>query len=317
MATAPRHFRQRCGQGLTWLQRRWRALVLCLVAILSIACLFKPMWPLSRHVYRYLFVLDITQSMNAQDYHAQGFPSDRLGYAKAALLKALHELPCGSEAGLGVFTTQTVHTLFEPLEICEHFPVIDDALSHIDWRMAWSADSHIETGLYHALRTLKKSSLTTRLVFLTDGQETPPEGVQAQYDGKPGDISGLLVGVGGIQPVTVPRYNQDNQMIGYWENEDIDIPPISTTVYSEKTETRTLPRKGPYLSWLDEPRLKKLAAITGLRYLRLEDPGVFTENLLADDLAESRPARTDLRPYLAIVSLLLFILTLAMEQRSP
>lgn len=299
------------------MKRRWRALTLCLIALLVMASLFRPMWPIPRHVYRYLFVLDITQSMNAQDYHAQGLPPDRLGYAKAALLKALHALPCGSEVGLGLFTTQTVHTLFEPIEICEHFPVINDALSHIDWRMAWSADSHIETGLYHALRTIRKADQTIRLVFLTDGQETPPEGVQAQYDGKPGEISGLLMGVGGIQPVTVPRYNQENQMIGYWENEDIEIPPISTTVYSEKMDSRNLPREGPYLSWLDEARLRKLAAITGLRYQRLEDPDDFIESLLANDLAESRLTQTDLRPFLAIASLALFILTLVTERRSP
>ena len=257
-----------------------------------------------------MFVLDITQSMNARDYHEKDLPPDRLGYAKAAILTALHELPCGSEVGLGLFTTQTVHALFEPLEICEHFPVIDDALSHIDWRMAWSADSHIETGLYHALHTLRKTDQTTRLVFLTDGQETPPQGVQAQYDGKPGEIGGMLVGVGGNQPVTVPRYNRENQMIGNWENEDIEVPPISTTVYSGKTETRILPREGPYLSWLDETRLKELAATTGLRYHRLNDPEAFVESLLAPDLAESRAAKTDLRPYLAIIALLIFFMTL-------
>lgn len=38
-----------------------------------------------------------------------------------------------------------------------------------------------------------------------------------RHDGKPRDISDLLVGAGEIRPVNVPRYNQENRMIGYWK----------------------------------------------------------------------------------------------------
>lgn len=299
---------------LTLLQRHWRALTLALAALLAALCLFRPEFTLSRQVFRYMLVFDITQSMNTEDYHHDGLPRDRLGYAKEAVRHALHELPCGSEVGLGLFTTQTVHFLFEPLEICSHFSVIDDVLRHIDWRMAWSADTHVEMGLYHAIRELGKQSPGARLAFLTDGQETPPQSIRPQFDGKPGETGGTLIGVGGVAPVPVPRYDRENRLLGYWENADIEKPPLSTTVYSEKVETRVLPSEGPYLSWLDEPHLKALSAVTGLAYQRLEDPDRFAAFLTQPAFAERRPTLTDLRPLLGGIALLLLGIVFGLEQ---
>ncbi|RQW81954.1 MAG: VWA domain-containing protein [Methylococcus sp.] len=296
-----------------WLNRHWRTLLLVLASLLVGLCLLQPQLTLPRHVHRYQVVFDITQSMNTQDYRVSGLPRDRLGYAKAALRQALHELPCGSEVGLGLFTTQTVHFLFEPLEICGHFGVIDDVLEHIDWRMAWSADTHVEMGLYHALREMEKRDPGLRLVFLTDGQETPPQTVQPRFDGKPGAAAGAIIGVGGLAPVTVPHYDRENQLLGVWENADIEKPPVSTTVYSEKVVTRVLPAEGPYLSWLDEPHLKAIAAATGLTYQRLDAAEPFVDFLTSPGLAELRATPTQAAPYLAGLALLLLLLAHAIE----
>ena len=295
----------------------WRIWAQLCVALLIAACLFKPELTLQRQVYRYMMVFDITQSMNTRDYRREGMPRDRLGYAKESVRRALHALPCGSEVGLGLFTTQTTQFLFDPLEVCAHFSVIDDVLSHIDWRMAWSADSHVEMGLYHAIRELKKRDPSTRLIFLTDGQETPPQAVRPQFNDKPGELAGTIVGVGGLAPVTVPRYDRENQFLGYWENADIEIPPISTTVYSEKVEKpRILPTEGPYLSWLDEAHIKHLSAVTGLSYQRLDQPAPFAEYLTAAGFAELRPTLTDLRPWLGSLALLILATVHGVEKRS-
>lgn len=277
--------------------------------------LFHPetLWP--RRVFRYQFVIDITQSMNARDYRVSGYPSDRLGFVKATVLEALHDLPCGSEVGLGLFTTQSVHFLFEPIEVCGHLSVINDALQHIDWRMAWSADTHVESGLHHAMRDLLKRDPSTRLIFLTDGQETPPQMVKPVFDMEPGLIKGLIVGVGGRAPVTVPRYDRDNNSLGVWENADIEKPPLSSTVYSQKIEVRTLPTEGPYLSWMDEGHLKELSSSTGLGFFALEDPASFKKNLLRDDLAELRPAVTDLRLWLGLAAISFLMVAYGVETR--
>lgn len=298
------------------LANRWRLATLSLAAFLVLAALFHPSLPFPRDVYRYLFVLDITQSMNARDYHAEGWPADRLGYAKAAIRRVLHDLPCGSEVGLGLFTTQSVQFLFEPIEICGHFPIVDDVLSHIDWRMAWAGDSHVEQGLYAAVREVGKSGPGLRLAFFTDGQETPPLNLKPNFNGKPGEVLGALVGVGGTRPSPVPRYDRDNRLLGNWENADIEVPPVSTTDYSEKLEAQALPRQGPYLSWLDEAHLKDIAAITGLRYHRLEDPAALSRLLRESEFAEHRPTETDLRPLLGLAALALLLSVYGMESGS-
>ena len=263
-----------------------------------------------------MVVFDITQSMNTRDYHQAGWPEDRLTFAKESVRAALHELPCGSEIGLGLFTTQTVHFLFEPIELCSHFSIIDDVLNHIDWRMAWSADTHVEMGLYHAIRDLKKQDPDMRLAFLTDGQETPPQSVKPQTDGVMGEISGIIIGVGGITPVTVPRYDRSNQLLGVWENADIEKPPVSTTVYSESVITRTLPSEGPYLSWLDETHLKTLSGITGLGYERLTSPDKLAKTLSSTAYAELRPTITDLRPFLGGLALIILVTVFSVEKGS-
>ncbi len=298
-----------------WPRRHGRTLWLALAALLVALALLQPRMTLPQEVYRYVMVFDITQSMNTRDYHRAGWPEDRLGYAKQAVRESIKALPCGSEVGLGLFTTQTVQLLFEPLEVCTHLPIIDDVLNHIDWRMAWSADTHVETGLYHAIREVRKRDAGLRLVFLTDGQETPPQTVQPQFDGSPGEVPGLLVGVGGTAPVTVPRYDRENRPLGIWENADIEKPPVSTTVYSVKVETRSLPAEGPYLSWLDEAHLKVLSAGTGLRYLRLDDPAAFMAFMTRAEFAERRPTSTDVRPHLAGMALLLLALSYGYERR--
>jgi mxaL protein len=279
-------------------------LALALAVVLTGAALLaEPRAVVPRDSYRFTFVLDITQSMNAKDYGADGLPADRLGYVKGALRRVLHELPCGSEVGLGLFTTQSVHFLFDPIEICEHFPAIDDALSHVDWRMAWAGNSYVAQGLYAAIRDLAKRDPEARLVFLTDGQETPPLSMRPNFAGKPAGFKGAIIGVGGPRPTTVPRYDRENRLVGYWANGDIEVPPVATTDYSEKLEASALPREGPYLSWLDEGHLKELSAIAGLAYHRLETPEGLSAFLRDSRWAVRKPTATDLRPWLGAIAL--------------
>ena len=285
----------------------WRLIALLLAAGLLALTFAQPHLPLTRPVYRYLFVIDITQSMNTRDYHAAGLPPERLEYAKEAIRLALAELPCGSEAGLGLFTTQSVQFLFEPLEVCGHLSVLDDVLTHFDWRMAWAANSFVEQGLYAAIREVGKRDPGVRLAFFTDGQETPPQSQRPAFKGKPGEVLGVIVGTGGARPAMVPRYDRENQFIGYWQNADVEPMPVSTTVYEKQLESPALPRTGNYLSWLDEAHLKELSAITGLRYHRLEEPERLIALLRNADFAERRTAETDLRPLLGLLALILLL----------
>lgn len=279
----------------------WRVYSLTLAALLLAACLFKPTFTMIRPVFRYLLVIDITQSMNANDYHQEGFPADRLGFVKATIRQALEHLPCGSEVGLGLFTTRNSQVLFEPLEICGHFPLITNVLEHIDWRMAWAADSHIARGLFTGLRETAARGKDTRLVFFTDGQQFPPEPDPPPFDGQPGAIAGIVVGVGGSQAVPIPRLDKENLPIGFWEYVDLRdyLPPSAIPTDGSRL----------YLSRLDEANLIRLAAITGLSYHRLEKPEDLTHALLEKDLASEHRIAVDIRWTLALMALLLLLLT--------
>ncbi len=286
--------------------RDWRAAALLVAAVLAVLTFADPKLSLPLRVYRYAFVVDITQSMNARDYHIDNMPADRLNFVKESIRQAVHALPCGSEVALGLFTTRSVQLLFEPIEVCEHLPVIDDVLAHIDWRMAWAANSFIEQGVYAAIRDIKKRDPGVRLAFFTDGQEAPPQTIRPIFFEKPGEIAGLIVGVGGLHPITVPKYDRENRLVGYWENTDIAQIPESTTAY-QTTETAPRPSHGGYyLSWLDENHLRELSATTGLRYHRLETPRALVDALRAPEFAERRTSRTDIRWLLGLAALLLF-----------
>lgn len=283
------------------LNRGWRFWSLSAACILLAASLARPTLSVGQPVYRYLFVIDISQSMNARDYHQDGLPADRLGYVKASLRDALLGLPCGSEVGLGLFTTRNSQVLFEPLEVCGHLPLIAETLEHIDWRMAWAADSHIARGIYTGLREAAARGPDTRLVFFSDGQQFPPEPAPPPFDGKPGATGGLIVGIGGAQPVPIPRLDKDNQPQGVWEYRDLRdfLPPADMPQDSAQ----------PYLSRLDETALRELAAITGLGYLRLESPQGLARALLDPGLATKQKVEVDVRWLLALLALGLLLVT--------
>lgn len=283
------------------LKQAWRLWSLFLACLLLAVSLAHPTLSLSQPVYRYLFILDITQSMNARDYHQDGLPADRLSFVKASIREVLLNLPCGSEVALGLFTTRNSQVLFEPLEVCEHLPLITQTLEHIDWRMAWAADSHIARGIYTGLRETAARGADMKLVFFSDGQQFPPEASPPPFDGKPGEIGGVIVGVGGAQPVPIPKLDKDNQPQGFWEYQDLHdfLPPSAMPQDSAK----------PYLTRLDEIALRELATLTGLDYVRLENPLKLKQALLLPHLAKEHEVETDVRWVLALLALSLLLLT--------
>ncbi|MCX8050148.1 MAG: VWA domain-containing protein [Methylohalobius sp.] len=251
------------------------------------AALFHPTWVLLQPVYRYLMVVDITQSMHARDYHLLGLPSERLAFAKAALEQAILNLPCGSQIGLGIFTHKDTELLLEPLEVCQHAPSLRTALRNIDWRSAWAADSFIAYGLFDALRAAE--GLQADLVFLTDGDQFPKTPSDPGFFGRP--ARGWLVGVGGMRPVPIPKLDFEGRLLGYWQITDLS------------RDRDLLPRRAELLlSRLDETHLRQLANITGLEYFQLMTPQQLVQNLRRPDLAKTLPTEVDLRPWLGALA---------------
>lgn len=289
-------------------RRGWRLWCLCAAAA-SVAFIFAgPTLRIQRDVYRYVFVIDITQSMNARDYHIEGMPADRLSFVKAAVRRSLRELPCRSEVGLGVFSTQNMLLLFQPLEICRHYAVIEESLAHIDWRMAWAGDSHIARGLYTSIRDLAAMESAPHLVFFSDGQTTPSDAFEPPFLEKRGAVRGWIVGVGGLKPVPVPRLDKEGADLGFWTVSEAEHTEVPRYDPEGRGSGKSPENQGEiYLSALQETELKRLAGITGLRYHRLRSPDKLTEALMSNDLARQQAVTTDVRWIFALTTLILII----------
>ena len=267
--------------------------------LLGIAVL-KPTLPMQRPLFNYVFVIDITQSMNARDYQVKDLPSDRLSFTKHAIKLALQKLPCDSKVSLGLFTTKNMFMLFEPLEICQHYAVLEKSLMKIDWRMAWAADSHIARGIYTSIKELSNMPSNPRLVFFTDGQQTPLNIKEPLFLLKQGIVQGLIMGVGNLQPVPIPRLDEDNIPQGFWQIEDAE----TLSAYQAKHGTS----KGKYLSSVQENDLKRLAGITGLHYRHLESPEQLSRDLMLPELSQPRKVDTDVSWIFIALALSCFLL---------
>lgn len=295
-----------------------KLLLLALVTAVA-ACL-----PLSREGVREVFanlaVIDITQSMNVEDYRIDGRPVSRLAFSVAALRGAVAELPCGSKLGLAVFTERRPLLLFEPIETCDGYAAISTTLANLDWRMAWAADSRIADGLYNTMESFRGYQAT--LLFLTDGHEAPPVNprYRRSFDDLRGAMRGALIGVGAGEPSPIPRYDESGRRAGFVRAED--VPHRSTFGLSELAPDQIEgyhARNAPFgseatigsehLSAMREDYLRQLAGDSGLGFARLSRAGDLLAAMTDPRDAVPVTVRIDLRWIPA--SLALALLTLA------
>ncbi len=285
----------------TW---RWLVLAVLLLGSATIYSTFR----VSQDTYRYLFVVDITQSMNVSDMELGTVATTRLEFAKSAVETAFRNLPCGSEAGLAIFSAHRTFVMFTPVEVCAHYGALSDMLGKVDWRMAWAARSEVAKGLYSAIDAARQSKHETRLVFLTDGHEAPPvnEKIRPPFRAEPGSVAGFIGGIGGAVPSRIPHMNEHGNIAGYWSHEEvmqIDIHSFGRAA-SEQGEpmvginlasiARRIALGQEHLSSLREIHLNALATQTGLDYVRVESPSNFVESLRKERYARRTPVLSDM-----------------------
>lgn len=303
-----------------------------LLACLALAlALTVPAIPLPRATYSYVVALDITQSMSTEDYRLEQRPASRLAYAKHALHRALHALPCGSRIGWAVFTEYRVLILFTPVELCGNFSELAAALDRIDGQMAWAGASEIAKGLYSGIRTVKGLEQASRLVFVTDGHEAPPlhARLRPHFDGNPGDVAGLIVGVGGDLPLPIPKRDPDGKALGFWGADEVmqtDTISMgrSASVRGEglvdesgAPEKPSLATGNEHLSSLKQEHLRALALETGLHYVRLDRAETLVQALTKRELADMSQVRTDIRFVPAALALVLLVWPFVGRLRVP
>lgn len=278
-------------------------------------------------------VIDITQSMNVVDQTLAGPPGSepplagpglpsslptpspapspalspalsRLAAVKQALRQTLDSLPCGSRLGWAIFTDNRSYLLSLPLEVCAHRAELRDTLAQIDGRMAWSGNSEVAKGLHSAIDIARQLPGRPAIVFITDGHEAPPLSPRhrPRFDDRPGEVAGVIVGVGGAVPQAIPKTDSLGRPLGLWGgNEVLQTDPRSqgrgASVGGEAmaddaaadppTDVGLGATPGAeHLSSLREPYLQLLARENGLAYHRLQQPEALATALGAPGLAQ-------------------------------
>lgn len=321
-----RSWPRRALQSLRGGRDRW---LLAGAALALALCFLQPSLPLQRALFDHLVVLDVTQSMNVRDLLIAGKPASRLDFAKQALRQSLVELPCGSKVGWAIFTEYRSFLLLAPLEVCANLGELRDSLDRIDGRMAWTGNSEVAKGLHAGISIARQLPEHPDLVFVSDGQEAPPLDPRNRpaFDGKPGEVAGLVVGVGSLVPSRIPKFDPSGRALGFWEADEVlqsdprnkgrgGTDEAMTGEAGEVVEAVTAGGGSEHLSSLREAHLKLLAGDTGLAYHRLASTVTFIEALTAPSLARPVPARLALSPALAGLALLL-LLWRQLPRRNP
>lgn len=297
--------------------RDFRFWLLFAALLLVVAGLFLPRVELTRAAYDTLAIVDITSSMNTRDMTLDGKPASRLEMVKDRLRKLVAQLPCQSRLGLGIFTERRVFVLFQPVETCANFADIDASITGLDWRMAWEGDSHVASGVFSGVQTA--GDLDADLLFFTDGHEAPPlhwSGMPA-FEGEPGKVKGLIVGVGGNTLVPLAKYDNDGREIGVFdENEVPQENRYGPPPPDAESRPGYHPKWAPYgnrvegtehLTSLKEKHLRDIAEKTGLAYVTLDGGGALRNALEAASSPRQVVVATDVRPYPAALALLLLL----------
>lgn len=277
---------------------RFEVLLLLLCFVLLCVAAAKPTVPLKHNLYSHLIVIDITQSMNTADMKLNGKPVTRLEFVKQTLRETLSTLPCGNRVGLGMFSGVNVVALYQPIEVCANFSSLLDTLEHMHWRSAWTADSRFREGLLASAQVINNFSDPAQLVFLTDGEEAPKLHAFNTRDlssFQNGD-GWLIVGVGSLQGGPIPKYDNKNQLIGYWSHESMQLAPgaapiAAAGILQRKSDLAESPQDR-YLSKLAESYLQKTAAEIGATYITLS-----SSQQLTQAMAIQKPARREWAPY--------------------
>lgn len=313
------------SEGLrAWWQFGGERWLLVAAALLLAAALIDPGVTMERARFDHVVALDITQSMSVTDEQIAGRPVSRLDFAKHALRGVLLRLPCGSKVGWAIFTEYRTLLLSAPIEVCANLDELRSTLARIDSRMAWSGNSEVAKGLHSAIVIARELPEKPSLVFITDGHEAPPLSPQYRpaFDDKPGEVPGLIVGVGDLQASPIPKSDPQGRPLGFWRADEVmQTDPRSqgrgASVRGEKMvdspgDGATAPMVGAtpgleHLSALREGYLQMLAGEQGMVFHRLQTPEGLQAALMAPALAKPLPVRTGGRTVLAALALCLLL----------
>ncbi len=300
---------------ITFLRSRRDVSMLAAAFLLLIIAAFKPTIPLPRNIYSYILVVDISQSMNVEDATLNGKRTSRIAYTQAMLHQVIANMPCDTRVSIGLFAGVSIAALYNPIEVCSNYAAIQDTIDHLDWRTAWSGNSRLRDSMLTLARVLRAFPEPAQVVYFSDGEEAPKLHAFNTKDltNFQGGNGWLFVGIGSIEGAPIPKYDEKNQLIGYWSNDSFAMQPGIAQISEANLGVRDNNVAGGtgdrFISKLQEDYLKDLSKEVSGDYVR----GDSLQSILTA-MKHQKPARTDIAPYgihwiLASIAALLVLVT--------
>ena len=247
---------------------------LCLSIVFLILGLINPKVNIERDIHNYIFVVDISQSMLTKDMSIEGQKVSRLDYSKKLLQGIMDQLPCKTNVSIGMFAGVSVAATYTPINICDNYSAVNSTIQHLDWRSVWSGNSRIREGLSNLARLIRSFPQSARVVFLTDGEEAPRLHTFNTRDLSQfqGETDWLMVGIGSEEGSAIPKYDSENQLIGFWSVDSFALQPgiaqISESNIGARNDSIAFSESDRYISKLNEKYLIEITSMIKGQYVK-------------------------------------------------
>ena len=281
--------------------------------LLMVLALINPSIPVKQSLYNYILIADISQSMNTEDMKINQKTVSRLDYTKHIMSRLVEDFPCGTKVSIGMFAGVSVSATYSPIEVCENFSNINTTISKLDWRATWSGNTRIRESVVNLARLIRSFPESAQVIYFTDGEEAPKLHVFNTRDLEQfqGSNDWLFVGIGSDEGAPIPKYDNKNQLIGYWSNDSFALQPgiaqISESNIGVRDNKVASGATDRYMSKLDSEYLEKLAKEIGGLYINGQSYRAIRKEMKKQPPAWKAPDQFYLQPILCFFALLFFI----------
>ena len=287
------------------------AMIMSLALLLIVAALWLPPVPRDVKIMDSLFVIDITDSMNVEDAELDGNVMRRLDWAKEFTRQTLLEMPCGAHAGLAIFSEARSLILMNPVEVCANYHDLTQMLNQIHQTMAWARSCEVSKATYTAIRQAKDITPEPSIVFLTDGHESPPihESLFPKFQGTPGEIKGVMVGIGGSDLMPIPKTNEQGEIDGVWDVNEVMHVDVYASTRGDMAERNQQKPRTEHLSSQKKSHLETLANRVGFEFVSSpKDPKKLLNRIRNTSETRELTIDYDLYAWLSGIALILVLL---------
>jgi mxaL protein len=212
--------------------------------------------------------------MLTKDMTIDGEKISRLDFSKKLLQGIMDQLPCKTNVSVAMFAGVSVAATYTPINVCDNFSAISSTIQYLDWRSVWSGNSRIREGFSSLARLIRSFPQSARVVFLTDGEEAPKLHAFNTRDLSQfqGESDWLIVGIGSEEGSAIPKYDSENQLIGFWSNESFALQPgiaqISESNIGSRSDIIAFSESDRYISKLNEKYLVEITSMIKGNYVR-------------------------------------------------